>query len=163
MSMGLRRASMEDYEPIMALAAEADELHARLMPGYFKRPTRPARTRAELSRVLGALDEIIYVIDRNVGEGLSEVLGMVHVQLYDTPPGPALVQRRRAHIDNIVVASRHRRQGHGRELIDAAAQWARAKGAEEILLTVWAGNADAERFYERLGFGRISSVLGRSL
>jgi ribosomal protein S18 acetylase RimI-like enzyme len=161
--MSLRRASMDDYEPIMALTTEADELHARLMPGYFRRPTRPTRTRAELSRVLGSLDEIIYVVDRSVGDGVSEVLAMVHVQLYDTPPGPALVQRRRAHVDNIVVAARHRRQGHGRDLIDAAAQWARAKGAEELLLTVWSGNSDAERFYERLGFGRISSVLGRTL
>jgi ribosomal protein S18 acetylase RimI-like enzyme len=170
--MSLRRASMDDYEPIMALAAEADELHARLMPGYFKRPTRPARTRAELSRILGALDEIIYVIDGAgagaagagaAGADAADVLGMIHVQLYDTPPGPALVQRRRAHIDNIVVATRHRRHGHGRDLLDAASQWARAKGAEELLLTVWAGNTDAERFYERLGFGRISSVLGRSL
>jgi ribosomal protein S18 acetylase RimI-like enzyme len=73
------------------------------------------------------------------------------------------VQRRRAHVDNIVVAANQRRQGHGRALIDAAAQWARAKGAEEILLTVWSGNVDAERFYERLGFGRVSSVLGRPL
>jgi diamine N-acetyltransferase len=155
-----RRAVMDDYDALMALVAEADELHARLMPGYFKRPARPARSRAELSRVLGALDEIIYVIDAGTP---GELLGMVHVQLYDTPPGPALVQRRRAHIDNIVVAARHRRQGHGRALLDAAAQWARAKGAEEILLTVWAGNADAERFYERLGFGRVSSVLGKPL
>lgn len=167
--MSLRRASMDDYEPLMALAAEADELHARLMPGYFKRPTRPARTRAELSRVLAALDEIIYVLGGApggagaTGGSAAELVGMVHVQLYDTPPGPALVQRRRAHVDNIVVAARHRRRGHGRELIEAASQWARAKGAEELLLTVWSGNADAERFYERLGFGRISSVLGRAL
>ena len=156
--MSLRRATVDDYEPLMALAAEADELHARLMPGYFKRPQRPARTRAELARVLGALDEIVYVV-----EEAGELVAMVHVQIYDTPPGPALVQRRRAHVDNIVVAARQRRQGHGRALIDAAAQWARAKGAEEILLTVWSGNADAERFYERLGFGRVSSVLGRAL
>jgi ribosomal protein S18 acetylase RimI-like enzyme len=156
--MTLRRASIDDYEPLVALAAETDELHARLMPGYFKRPQRPARTRAELSRVLGALDEIVYVIEES-----DELLGMVHVQIYDTPPGPALVQRRRAHVDNIVVAARQRRQGHGRLLIDAAATWARAKGAEEILLTVWSGNTDAERFYERLGFGRVSSVLGRPL
>jgi len=148
---------MDDYDALMALVAEADELHARLMPGYFRRPARPARSRAELSRILSALDEIIYVVDD------PEVVGMIHAQLYDTPPGPALVQRRRAHIDNIVVAMRRRREGHGRALLDAAATWARAKGAEELLLTVWSGNVDAERFYERLGFGRVSSVLGKSL
>jgi ribosomal protein S18 acetylase RimI-like enzyme len=156
-----RRATMDDYDVLMALVGEADELHARLMPGYFRRPNRPARTRAELSRVLGALDEIIYVA---VEDGpAAEVVGLVHAQIYDTPPGPALVQRRRAHVDNLVVGTRHRRCGYGRALLDAASTWARAKGAEEILLTVWSGNGDAERFYERLGFGRVSSVLGRPL
>ncbi len=165
MTVAHRRATMDDYEPLMALVAEADELHARLMPGYFKRPSRPARSRADLSRILGSLDEVIYVIDEPAAASLAGrgILGMVHAQLYDTPPGPALVQRRRAHIDNLVVAARVRRQGHGRALVDAAGQWARAKGAEEILLTVWSGNADAERFYERLGFGRVSSVLGKPL
>ena len=153
-----RRATMDDYDVLMVLVAEADELHARLMPGYFRKPTRPARSRAELSRVLSSLDEIVYV----AVEG-EEIVGMVHAQLYDTPPGPALVQRRRAHVDNLVVAARHRRLGHGRALLDAASTWAKAKGAEELLLTVWSGNADAERFYERLGFGRVSSVLGKPL
>jgi ribosomal protein S18 acetylase RimI-like enzyme len=156
---GVRRASVEDYDELNTLVGEADALHARLLPGYFKRPQRPARSRSELARLLGSLDEVIYVIDDPDG-GLC---ALVHVQIYDTPPTPGLVARRRAHVDNIVVATRSRRQGLGRVLMDAAAAWARAKGAEELLLTVWAGNDGAERFYERLGFGRVSSVLGKQL
>jgi ribosomal protein S18 acetylase RimI-like enzyme len=153
-----RRASPEDYEAVAALVAEADELHARLMPDYFRRPQKPFRGRSEYQRLLSALDEAVYVIDL---EGAP--VAMVHVQLYDTPPGHSLVPRRRAHIDNLVVTARSRRQGLGSALVDAAGAWAKAKGAEELLLTVWAGNEPAERFYERLGFGRVSTVLGRAL
>jgi hypothetical protein len=47
--------------------------------------------------------------------------------------------------------------------VEAAAPLRRGRDAEEILLTVWAGNEGAEKFYARLGFGRVSSVLGRRL
>jgi ribosomal protein S18 acetylase RimI-like enzyme len=40
-----------------------------------------------------------------------------------------------------------------------AAAWARAHGAAELVLTVWAGNADAEAFYQRLGYRVLSQVM----
>jgi ribosomal protein S18 acetylase RimI-like enzyme len=153
-----RRAVAEDHEAMCALVAEADELHARLMPGYFRRGSKPFRSKNDFVRLLASLDEVVYMIDHQ-----GQPVGMVHAQLYDTPPGQTLVPRRRAHIDNLVVTQSHRREGHGRALVEAASAWARSKGAEEILLTVWAGNATAERFYERLGFGKVSSVLGKTL
>jgi GNAT superfamily N-acetyltransferase len=157
-----RRATIDDYEGLAALLSEADEVHARLLPRYFKRPARPARTRAELARMLAALDEGVWVIDGDAEYGPGPV-GLVHALLYDTPPQPALVPRRRCHVDSLVVTERARRHGLGTRLVEAAAEWARAKGAEELLLTVWTGNAEAERFYEHLGFARVSSVLARPL
>jgi ribosomal protein S18 acetylase RimI-like enzyme len=47
--------------------------------------------------------------------------------------------------------------------MDEAAAWARTHAAEEIVLTVWAGNEGAERFYDHLGFTRLSSVLSKPL
>jgi ribosomal protein S18 acetylase RimI-like enzyme len=158
MTVRARRAVVDDYDALVALVTEADDLHARLMPRYFRRGQRPFRTRVEVQRVLAALDEAMFVV-----EAAGQVVGMVHLQLYDTPPGQTLVPRRRAHIDNLVVTAAQRRGGCGSALVDAAAGWAREQGAEELLLTVWAGNDVAEQFYERLGFGRVSSVLGRQL
>jgi ribosomal protein S18 acetylase RimI-like enzyme len=153
-----RRATVDDHAAVAALLAEADDLHARLLPRYFRRSSRPARSRADLSHILSALDEVIDVID---GEG--GLAGLVHAQIFDTPPQPSLVPRRRCHIDSLVVTARARRGGAGRRLVEAAAAWGRAKGAEELLLTVWAGNDAADRFYERLGFTRVSSVLAKPL
>ena len=47
--------------------------------------------------------------------------------------------------------------------MNAAAAWARERGAAEIVLTVWAGNAAAEAFYERLGYGVVSRALAKPL
>ncbi len=120
-------------------------------------PKRPARSRQELQRLLSAPDEVILVAADD------EVVALVHAQIYDTPAQPSLVPRRRAHVDHLIVTAGARRRGWGRRLVETAAEWARDAGASEILLTVWAGNDAAEKFYAALGFGRVSSVLGRKL
>jgi ribosomal protein S18 acetylase RimI-like enzyme len=91
------------------------------------------------------------------------LLGGVLVRLYDTPADPVMVPRRRAHVEAIVVDEHHRRAGIGTALMNAAAAWARERGAEEIVLTVWAGNAAAEAFYLRLGYGVVSRALCKPL
>jgi ribosomal protein S18 acetylase RimI-like enzyme len=70
---------------------------------------------------------------------------------------------RRAHIDSIVVAAAARRRGVGRLLVADVESWARGRGANEVILTVWAGNREAEGFYDALGFGPVNRVLGKRL
>ena len=47
--------------------------------------------------------------------------------------------------------------------MDAAAAWGRARGAVELVLTVWSGNQAAEAFYRSLGYMEISRALRRNL
>jgi ribosomal protein S18 acetylase RimI-like enzyme len=154
----IRQAQLADYEALGRLFLEVDELHARLLPAYFRRPRGTARSRELIGRILSAPDETILVAHED-----GELLGLVHVQLYDTPPIAVMVPRRRAHVDNVVVAAAARRRGVGRRLMEGAARWARDRGAEELLLTVWAGNEEAERFYDALGFHAVNRVLGKPL
>ena len=68
-----------------------------------------------------------------------------------------LVQaRRRAPDDCLIfsmwVAPAARRSGVGRLLIDTAADWARAWGADRLVLWVYGANEGAHRFYESIGF-----------
>jgi ribosomal protein S18 acetylase RimI-like enzyme len=89
--------------------------------------------------------------------------GAVLVRIYDTPADPSMVPRRRAHVEALVVDRQHRRRGIGTALMSAAAAWARERGAEELVLTVWAGNTAAEAFYARLGYGVVSSALAKAI
>jgi ribosomal protein S18 acetylase RimI-like enzyme len=137
-----------------------DTLHARLLPGYFRRPAAEAapRSRAEVERILRAPDERLRVAAR-----VGEVIGLCHAQVYDTPPQPALTPCRRTHIDSLIVAPHAQRAGVGRRLVDDAAAWGRGRGASELVLTVWAGNEAAERFYAALGFRSVNTVLAREV
>ena len=115
------------------------------------------RSSDDWRRVLAAPQSAVFVED---GGGVT---GAVWAHVYDTPPDPLMVSERRGYVDGLVVASAHRRQGIGRQLMEAAAAWAKGEGAAQLVLTVWAGNAAARAFYERLGYGLLSEVLTRSL
>jgi ribosomal protein S18 acetylase RimI-like enzyme len=134
-----------------------DRLHARILPGYFRVPPPPGRTREQVERILRSSDEALRVAV--VGEAVA---GLCHAQVYDTPPLPALTPCRRAHIDSLVVDPVLRRRGIGRRLVEDVTAWGRGRGASEVVLTVWEGNDEAEAFYAALGFGRVNSVLGRA-
>lgn len=105
-------------------------------------------------------------VDGSPSGGASEqalLRGAILVRIYDTPADPAMVPRRRAHVEAIVVDRNHRRAGIGTALMRAAAVWARERGAAEVVLTVWAGNTAAEAFYERLGYGVVSRALAKPI
>jgi ribosomal protein S18 acetylase RimI-like enzyme len=152
----IRRARHDDWDAVRELWRELDQLHAGLAPDYFRPSARAAH---EWRQLLAASDGVVLVdADAN-----GTVTGAVSVRIYDTPPDPAMVARRRGHVEMLVVGRAHRRRGVGRALMEHAAAWAREQGAAELVLTVWAGNGEAEAFYERLGYRELSRVLHRPL
>jgi ribosomal protein S18 acetylase RimI-like enzyme len=154
----VRAARASDRDVLQSLWMEIDELHAGLMPRFFRSP-HGERDEAQLRRALTSPAEAVLVAE----DPTEAVRGLSHVQLYDTPPIAGLQPGRRAHLDSLVVGRAHRRAGCGRALVEASADWARKKGATQLLLTVWAGNLAAERFYAALGYHIISQVLGTDL
>jgi ribosomal protein S18 acetylase RimI-like enzyme len=54
------------------------------------------------------------------------------------------------------VAPEARREGVGRQLIDAVADWASSWGGSRIVLWVYAANVEAQRFYTSLNFEFVS-------
>jgi ribosomal protein S18 acetylase RimI-like enzyme len=154
-----RAAQVEDYEALCGLWRVMDDLHARILPDYFRRPPGAPRSRAEVERILHSPDETLRVAE-DPDDG---VVGLCHTMLYDTPPVPAMTPCRRAHIDSLVVLPRWQRRGVGRLLVGDAGDWARARHAAEVVLTVWAGNVAAVKFYDALGFRAVNTVLGKRL
>ena len=55
----------------------------------------------------------------------------------------------RAWVEDLAVAPEQRSRGHGKALLDAAKDWARAQGATHLELDSGEARADAHRFYER--------------
>ena len=52
-------------------------------------------------------------------------------------------------------------KGIGAALMDWAMEQARAADADAIQLSVWSGNADAQRFYARYGFAKVGDITFR--
>ncbi len=152
--VAVRPARPEDWLAVQSLLRELDELHAELVPAYFRPATR---TEPEWRRLLGDPAALVLVA-LDEGEGTAPV-GFLSLRVYDTPADPTMVQRRRGHLETLIVNARQRRRGIGRSLLATAADWARARGATEMVLTTWIGNREADAFYERLGYRVLSRVL----
>ena len=157
--MKLRPALAADAPALAGLWRQVDELHARLLPTYFRvasdGPTRPL---SDLGRILASGTEALFVAEES-----GVLLGFVHAQIYDTPAAPTMTPRRRAHVDDLIVDKSHRRRGVGRALMQAAEIWARDRGAAEVVLTLWRGNKSAEAFYAGVGYQPLSTVLHREI
>lgn len=139
-------------------------MHSVLVPQFFRSAPRSID---EWQRVLSAPHAMVFLDEATTtaaGEGVGRIItGAVLLRVFDTPAEPQMVPQRRGHIDGLVVLTGHRRRGIGRRLMDAAAAWARDQGAEQLVLTVWAGNAAARAFYQSLGYGALSEVLAKPL
>jgi GNAT superfamily N-acetyltransferase len=153
----VRPARRGDRAAVSALWASADRLHAQLHPRYFRGDGRlDPRLADGLERANEARE--LFVAERD-----GDVIGFVLVELLEPVRASLPGRGRRGHIDTLVVAERARRGGCGRRLIEAAVDWARAHRIDELLLTVWAGNVEAERFYAAIGLQPVSSVLRLTL
>ena len=156
--VAVRAARPEDWLAVQSLLRELDELHAELVPAYFQPATR---TELEWGTLLDDPTALALVAVEEVEGGTP--IGLLSMHLYDTPADPTMVPRRRGHTETLIVNARQRRRGIGRRLLAAASDWARARGATEMVLTTWVGNSEADAFYQRLGYRVLSQVLRASL
>jgi ribosomal protein S18 acetylase RimI-like enzyme len=154
----LRAAAPADAARVNTLWQELERMHAALQPDFFRPPRPPGMSTLDLARLLQDPHRLLAV-----AEIAGEVAGLVHAQIYDTPPQPLLTPRRRAHVDTLIVDAAYRRRGLGRALVEQASAWAKHRGAAEVLLTLWSGNRDAQGFYAALGFHTVNVCLSREV
>jgi GNAT superfamily N-acetyltransferase len=121
-----------------ALAAGYEWLFAP--PGDRPPQWDPERAGSRLERLARADDATMLVADVD-----GEVVGICSVYL----DIESVRFGRRAWIEDLAVHPEHRSAGHGKALLDAAKDWARARGATHLELDSGEARSDAHRFYER--------------
>jgi len=147
----IRQASKKDFSNLLPLFEELDSLHRSQLPEQFQKPTGNPRSRDFYQGLLTDPDAGFLVAEKR-----NQILGFVQIVIRETPRLEILVPRVYGVIDSLVVSAEQQRQGLGRELVKAAEEWARSRGAEFIELNVYSFNYRAIEFYSYLGFTEIS-------
>jgi len=129
--MIIRSAQSEDVEALANLMAEL---------GY---PTSSEQMRRRFKAISGDPSNATLVAERE-----GKVLGMVGLRIERSyGSDDSYVQ-----IRDFVVGSEHRGKGVGRTLLSAAEDWARRRGARDVMLTTHKRRTDAHRFYRSMGY-----------
>ena len=151
MDILVRPATHEDYERLLEIYRQVDELHRRHHPEVFRQPDGPPRTFDYYCSLLEDMHTGIFVAE----EG-GDLAGFIHVAIRDAAPIPILRPRRYAVIDGIGVRSDRQNRGVGSALMAKAHTWAAAMGATAMQLNVYAFNEQALTFYRKLGYRTVS-------
>ena len=147
--INIRAARASDHAMLCRLWDEVDDMHRAARPDLFQKPQGPPRTQDFLNWIIAGPDSTLLVAD-DAGHGA--IVGSVTLRVQMPPEVPILKPRCFLQIDEIIVHSSARRQGIGRQLMDAAAAWGREKGAQDIELSVHSFNTEAVEFYQSLGY-----------
>lgn len=143
----VREASLDDYEALIALFDELDEIHRQARPDFFRAFDGPARTREQIEQWLIAPNSTVLVAQSG-----QAVVGLAVLLTRPASGFSGAVQRRVVEVDNLVVRADQRGRRIGHRLLDAARDWSRRRHATHLEVAVHAFNRDAHRFYEEFGF-----------
>lgn len=144
MALSIAAAEPADLPALMRLMRYLADEHALLDPFFVPSDEWHDSIRRMFLERFGVRDHCL-LLARDGGEPVGMVTAVLR-------RAPAFVVERRAVIENLVVAPAHRRQGVGRALVEAVADWCRRRGTQGMELAVAEGNQAGRAFWSALGY-----------
>lgn len=95
-----------------------------------------------------------------VAELGGEVIGMMHLAVFDRMPRPGRPDSRWGYLSNAFVLADHRDDGVGAALLDAVVGYARERDCVRVVLSP---SERSVSFYRRAGFGPATMLMARVL
>jgi GNAT superfamily N-acetyltransferase len=141
-------AEPKDVDDIAALLDEQDRFYGD--PGGAPREVRITKVRDALFSDVPAGYALL------VWDG-PDLIGMANYSFL----WPAADAARSMYLKELFVAEPHRRQGIGKQLMDALLDVATKHGCTRLEWTTDEENEDAQRFYEELGYSRSPKIFYR--
>ena len=143
--MMIRRAKNTDIPALADLLSQVLEVHHAGRPDIFKGGARKY-TDDELVNILKDETTPVFVAEEN-----GSVLGYAFCVFMRHENHNVLTDIKTLYIDDLCVDERTRGTGIGRALYEHVVAFAKENGCYNLTLNVWACNAGAMRFYEKLG------------
>ena len=142
--MTIRKARQSDIPVLNELLQDILQVHHKARPDIFKSSGQKF-SEEDLKALLDNPDKPIFVYEVD-----GQVVGHLFCELR-TATGDVLQPVKTLFIDDLCVASAARGQKIGEQLYEFALSYAKEQGCYNLTLDVWADNAGAVRFYDRLG------------
>ena len=141
----IRKAEERDIPRIMELLGQLLQIHADIRPDIFI-PGTTKYTADELKELLKNKEQPIYIAANEA----DVCVGYAFCQLQEQPFSNNMVQFKSLFIDDLCVDQQARGQHIGESLFEYVKNEAKRMNCYEVTLNVWAGNASAEKFYEKM-------------
>jgi GNAT superfamily N-acetyltransferase len=145
--INIREARPADLDGVYSIFNLADIMHRQAHPEIFQEVADPSGTRDYIMMGIQADDAIVFV-----AEIQDEIIGAVIAVIRQTLEISVLISGSYVSIENLVVARKFRKLGTGKALMEAVHLWTRERGLNQIQLTVWDFNKEAQVFYEKVGY-----------
>jgi len=142
--MRIRAMEANDFEGVHVLFGQVHALHVENRPDVYRDADPLPRERFDEMLANGKAICL-------VAEEAERIAGFCVLILRAPAQNPAMLPVCVAFMDDLCVHSDFRRRGIGKALLVAARDAARARGAQTLMLQVWAFNEAALRFYEAAG------------
>ena len=144
--MYIRFAETRDIPGMINLLQQVGEVHHQIRPDLFRAGAQKY-DHADLELLLKDENRPILIADVD-----GAVAGYAFCILQDIQDDTVLCDRKVLYIDDICVDENCRGQGIATQLYRHVTEYAKNQGYGFITLNVWAGNDNAQKFYEHLGF-----------
>ena len=155
----IRRATSADLGAIAALYDQMNAEHLAALPEMFRHTSASWRAPEFWSATLLEPRTALFVAESDD----THVVGYALVVVQDARDVPHARPRCFGLVHDLVVDQAHRRMGHGKRLLESAADAARQLGATSVELWVWDFNEGALALYERSGFRGLDRRLSKPL
>ena len=142
----IRKANRDDFEVLEELYTELEKDAVMYQSEHFVLSPKGARSR-QLEEILASENQVMLVAEDD-----GKVIGFAHVMLQRAKVVSCLKPQTNIYLQDLVVTSTLRSKGTGTQLLNAAKEYGREKGAEFFRTQVFPMNKDGMRFYERNGF-----------
>ncbi len=145
--MNIRRAKEKDIPMLLKLLNQVLEIHASIRPDIFISGTTKYSDEALVQMIQDDQKPIYVAVTEQ-----DEAIGYAMCQIKETPADNTnKVAFKEIYIDDLCVDGSARGQHVGEQLFEFVKKKAIELGCYEITLNVWAGNENAEKFYEKIG------------
>jgi ribosomal protein S18 acetylase RimI-like enzyme len=154
----IQPAVIADYDQLCATWEIGDALHRDAVPYMFRVSDQPPKSRGDVEALIaGPLSTILVAVSG------ANILGLMTLLEKRVTPNAIAAERRYVEVDNMVVMPSVQRQGIGSAFLQAAADWAQARGISSLELSVYDFNDGAQALYRGAGFAPVLTRMRRKI